>query len=73
MQIGERAEAQDIYFRIFQLERRLTMEWYSKDQLLNDLYTLREIIHMQSRKHDDIKNQLNNYYKKIDLLVDQLI
>ncbi len=73
MQTGERAKVQDIYSRIFQLERRMTMDWYSKDQLLDDLYNLRGIIRTSARKHQAIQNQLNNYYNKIDLLVDQII
>ena len=73
MQTGEEVATQDICFRIFQLERRITMEWYSRDQLLDDLYNLKQIIHMLARKHQDIKIQLNTYYNKIDLLVDQLI
>ncbi|HHX63188.1 MAG TPA: hypothetical protein GX707_21120 [Epulopiscium sp.] len=73
MQIGEISRTQDIYFRIFQLERRITMDWYNKDQLLDDLYNLRAIIHILAKKHEEIENQLNTYYTRIDLLVDQLI
>ncbi len=73
MQIGELARDQDINIRIFQLERRMGMDWYSKEQLLDDLYSLRELVYMLARKHDGIKNQINNYYNKIDHLVDQLV
>ena len=73
MQIGERARAQDIDVRIFQLERRMGMDWYSKEQLLSDLYNLRELVYMLARKHEGIKNQINSYYNKIDYLVDQLV
>ncbi len=72
MQTGERAQAQDIYSRIFQLERRISMDWYSRDQLLDDLYNLRGIIQSTARNHAHIKDQSDNYYDKIDLLVDQL-
>ena len=73
MQTREQMRAQDIYSRIFQLERRISMDWYSKDQLLNDLHNLREIVHTLAKKYEIINNQLNNYYNKIDLLVDQII
>lgn len=73
MQTGERGRAQDIYSRIFQLERRISMEWYSRDQLLDDFNNLRQIIHRSAKKHTEVNNQLKNYYHKIDLLVDQII
>ena len=64
---------QEIYDRISQFERRFTMDWYHKDQLLEDLYKLRETIRTLARKHEEIKNCLNDYNNKIDHLVDQLI
>lgn len=73
MQIKKRADVKDIYVRIFQFERRFTMDWYDKDQLLQDVYKLRETIHMLSRKNEEIGNHCNDYYKKIDKLIDQLI
>ena len=73
MQTKQRADVKDIYARIFQLERRITMDWYEKDQLLQDLYKIRETVYMLSRKHDEINNHLSDYYNKIDTLVDQLI
>ncbi len=62
----------DVCARISQLERRFTMDWYSKEQLLEDLYKLRETIRTLARKHEEIKDCLSDYNKKIDLLVDQI-
>lgn len=73
MQTGERAQAQDIYSRIFQLERRIGMDWYSKDQLLDDLHSLREVIQRLARRHEYIQTQVTSYYDKIDLLVERII
>lgn len=73
MQTKKREDVEDIYVRIVQFERRLTMDWYENDQLLQDLYTLRETIHMLARKNEEIDNHCNDYYKKIDKLIDQLI
>lgn len=73
MKIKERADIRDVDARIFQLERRMTMDWYEKDQLLKDLYEIRETVYMLSRKHEEINNHLGDYNNKIDTLVDQLI
>lgn len=73
MQTKQRADTKDINARILQLERRLTMKWYNKDQLLKDMYRLRETIHMISRQHEEVNNHIDDYYKKLDRLIDQLI
>lgn len=73
MNTKQGVDVQAIYGRISQLERRFTMDWYNKDQLLEDLYKLRETIRTLAKKHEEIKNCLNDYNIKIDLLVDQLI
>ena len=73
MNTKQRVDVEAIYGRISQLERRLTMDWYNKDQLLEDLYKLRETIRTLAMKHEEIKNCLNDYNRKIDHLMDQLI
>lgn len=73
MHTKQEVDVQAIYGRISQLERRFTMDWYNKDQLLEDLYKLRETIRTLAKKHENIQNCLNDYNSKIDLLMDQLI
>lgn len=64
---------QEIYDRITQLERRLTMDWYNKEELFKDLFALKENIYVLSKKHEMIKECMNDYYQKIDNLIDQLL
>lgn len=72
MQIKSDVNIQEIYARISQLERRFDMEWYDKDQLLDDLFKLRETIRTLAKKHEEIKSNSNEYNTRIDQLVDQL-
>lgn len=73
MQIKQDVNIQEIYARISQLERRFDMDWYNKDQLLDDLFKLRETVRTLAKKHEEIKSCLSDYNTKIDGLVDQLI
>lgn len=72
MQIKPDVNIQEIYARITQLERRFDMDWYDKDQLLDDLFKLRETIRTLAKKHEEIKSCSNDYNTRIDQLVDQL-
>jgi len=72
MQTKQDVNIQEIYARISQLERRFDMNWYDKDQLLDDLFKLRETIRSLAKRHQEIKNCSSDYNTRIDELVDQL-